>query len=78
MPNVTMSVSPTQVDFLVSGKIPVPVRTDLSFEFTVPKPPKGLIIPRFDLPQTSAPMESIATAVLGDLKIATPMFAAAS
>ena len=62
-----MSVSPSQVDFLVSGKIQVPVRTDVSFDFTVPKPLKGLIIPRFDLPQTSAPMDSIAREVLGDL-----------
>ncbi len=78
MPNITMSVTPSQVDFLISGKIPVPVRTDRSFNFTVPKPPKGLIIPRLDLAQSSAPIDSIATAVMGDLKIATPMFAAAS
>jgi hypothetical protein len=79
MPNLTMSVSPSQVDFLVSGKTPTPTRTDFSFNLTVPKPPKGIIIPRFDQPQTSASMESINTGgIVGEMKIAMPMFAAAT
>lgn len=78
MPNVTMSVSPSQVDFLINGKTPAPVRTDFSFNFTVPKPPKGIMIPRFDLPQTSQSMESISAAVIGQIKIAMPMISAAT
>ena len=75
MPNITMSVSPSQVDMLVSGQVSPPIRTDFSFNFTFPKPPKGIMIPRFDLSQSSAAMESI-NSVLENIKIALPLFAA--
>ena len=78
MPNITMSVSPSQVDFLIHGKTPAPVRTDFRFNFTVPKPPKGIMIPRLDLPQISQSMDSIAAAVIGQIKNAMPMITAAT